>query len=151
MDRRKLVPLVTVCLLLASCGGGAGDSDGSGGEHPAPNAEAPETTISVALANFSVKPAPRSAPAGSVTFQAKLKSGEHALSVLRTDLPPDKLPTTPTPAVDVTDERIEVVGFHAVSGSDFTIETQLEPGAYVLVCNIGGHYVRGMRAGFEVR
>ena len=80
-----------------------------------------------------------------------IQSGAHALTVIRTDLPPDQLPQTNVPAVNTTDDRLEVVGFHsATEGGGFSVETQLEPGAYVLICNVGSHYARGMRTGFDV-
>ena len=75
---------------------------------------------------------------------------DHNLRVIATDLPPDDLPTS-RGAVD--EEQLNVVGstpdFAAGSIQGVTVE-QLSPGNYVLICNVPGHYLSGMRLGFEV-
>ena len=108
-------------------------------------------TQGVSGRDYSLTADPASAPAGTVTFEVEVESGLHALTVIRTDLPADQLPTTDgTSFVDITDERIEVMGFHEESENNFSLETQLDTGSYVLICNLGAHYASGMWTAFEV-
>lgn len=141
---------MTLSLIMAACGGGTDDPEAPvAGDTSDPPAA--ETTVSVVLDNYSITADPASVSAGTVTFEAKMGSGTHALSVLRTDLPPDKLPTKDGGWVaDVINEQIQVSAFHAFSDIDFSVEAELEPGAYVLICNVGGHYFKGMRTAFDV-
>ncbi|HXK33438.1 MAG TPA: hypothetical protein VNM91_05420 [Dehalococcoidia bacterium] len=118
------------------------------------------TTIDVELREFSVIPAESSAPAGTVTFNVSNigPNDPHEFVIIRTDLPPDGLPTddngaVPEDDVDVVDEveELEVGGNEALT-------VDLEAGSYVLICNLveeeGGaieaHYTLGMRTGFTV-
>ncbi|MDQ3963230.1 MAG: hypothetical protein M3277_04850 [Actinomycetota bacterium] len=108
-------------------------------------------TDGVSGRDYSLISDPGSGPAGKVTFEVEVESGLHALTVIRTDLPPDQLPTTDgTSFVAITDEQIEVMGFHQASENNFSLETQLDTGSYVLICNVGGHYTSGMRTAFDV-
>lgn len=74
----------------------------------------------------------------------------HALTVLRTDLPPHELPTGSIGEAITSAEGIEIVYTEGVTGQFHTAEVALEPGSYALICNIANHYARGMRTGFEV-
>ena len=147
---------VALALILAACGGGTerGDAPGAQSANEADPGTG-STNVSVVLANWSVTADPESVPAGTVTFVVQVEDDAHALSVLRTDLPPDQLPTFGAANVDINDERVELVAYEGPwgetgSGSRVRVEVQLEPGAYALICNLGGHYARGMRTGFEV-
>lgn len=126
---------------------GAGGGDGA-------------TTIDVELREYSVIPAQSSAPAGSITFNVSNigPNDPHELVIVRTDLAPDALPTdadgaVPEDEVDLVDEVEEL----AVGDSE-QLTTDLEPGSYVLICNIveeedgeiEAHYALGMRTGFTV-
>jgi uncharacterized cupredoxin-like copper-binding protein len=35
-------------------------------------------------------------------------------------------------------------------GKTVTLKVSLQPGRYVIICNLTGHYARGMRAAFRV-
>lgn len=157
MSRWRFLSAVAMSLILAACGGGAARREASQTGESSPPAS--ETAVSVVLSgiegklinnDWAVNVDPASAPAGNVTFEVEVESGYHALTVLRTDLPPDQLLTDVPDAVDVTDDRIEVVAWNPDPKKDPILETQLDSGAYVLVCNLGGHYARGMWAAFEV-
>jgi hypothetical protein len=116
----------------------------------------------VTLQEFSVIPAPKSAPAGQVTFDAKNTGPKdpHELVVIKTDLAPDALPTTSEGKVDENGAGIEVIG----EIEEFKVgETQskafdLTAGSYVLICNVveeeegktEAHYKLGMRTDFTV-
>jgi hypothetical protein len=144
---------IPVALALSACGGGGGGA-GAGG------------TVSVTLQEWAVVPAQSSVGAGSVTFDIKNDGPEHPheLMVIRTDLAPDALPTMPDGAVDERGEGIEIIGEieEFPSGETRSATFDLDPGSYVLVCNVmpeegehggevGPHYKMGMFAAFTVQ
>lgn len=159
--------LISGALILAACGGGttpAPTVGGGGTVAPGGTASAAPgaggTTIDVALQEWAVVPSANAAPAGEVTFTVT-NSGPadvHEFVILKTDLGSSSLPVDATGAVDETGAGIEVIDEIeniAVGGSqDLTVT--LEPGAYVLLCNIfdetelEAHYAMGMRIDFTV-
>ena len=95
------------------------------------------------------------APAGEVIFQVR-NAGElpHELVVIRTDKDADELPIK---AVRVVERRLDIVARseHVQAAHETTLTVSLEPGHYVLICNLSGHYEEsrfgpGMRANFDV-
>ena len=167
MDARGRLPMRGRTVLLTGLVAGLA-LVGCGGEEPtqAPTTQAPTTTavttVGVTLQEFSVIPAPKSAPAGQVTFDAKNTGPKdpHELVVIKTDLAPDALPTTSEGKVDENGAGIEVIG----EIEEFKVgETQskafdLTAGSYVLICNVveeeegktEAHYKLGMRTDFTV-
>lgn len=104
--------------------------------------------IEVVLDEFNIVPAQPSAPSGSVTFSVQNDGAvAHELTVFRTDLAPDALPVS---AATVDEDEVDVVGttpdFASGAGGELTVT--LEAGAYVLVCQVPGHYGAGMHAAF---
>ena len=76
-------------------------------------------------------------------------SQPHDLVVLRTDLAPDELP------YDAGKARAEEPGLVARTkelraGGTAAVTASLEPGQYVLICNVAGHYGLGMRTALKV-
>jgi hypothetical protein len=146
-------------LALVACG----DEEPSG----APATQAPTTTaattVAVTLQEFSVIPASASAPAGQVTFEAKNTGPKdpHELVVIKTDLEPGALPTTPEGKVDEEGAGIEALGEieEFKVGETRSKAFDLKAGGYVLICNVvekengktEAHYQQGMRAAFTVQ
>lgn len=112
---------------------------------------------------FTLSVSPGSTAAGDVTF-AVMNAGaiEHELVVLQTDLAFDKLPIVdagdPPAAVATGANKVDEANNVGETGEpnlkpgearSFTIKG-LASGAYVLVCNLPGHYGGGMRAAFTV-
>lgn len=101
-------------------------------------------------------------PAGTTTFVIdNVGTMHHELAVFKTDLAPGKLPVTDEREVD--EEKAGLVAEavytkplrgdedHRIRdgrGVNFTID--LEPGKYVLLCNLAGHYQSGQFVGFTV-
>ncbi|TAJ17961.1 MAG: hypothetical protein EPO65_10165 [Dehalococcoidia bacterium] len=109
------------------------------------------TTVGVTLKEFSLTAVPASGPAGSVTFAVQ-NSGliPHELLVVKSDLRPDQLPQVDQKRVDETKVQVlgEVAEFDAGKKQELTLT--LQPGKYVLLCNVVSHYISGMYTAFEV-
>lgn len=138
----RIAIATALTLAAAACGGGS------------------QTTVDVTLREFSVNPARSSAPTGTVTFQVRNEgpNDPHELVVIRTDLAPDALPTDDRGVVDESAEGIEVIDEveEIPVGGSATLSVDLDPGSYVLICNIydedeqEAHYSQGMRTAFTV-
>lgn len=158
--------LLVVVLLLATACGGAADVSESSSSAPASEpaaavdeaseaeaavesapASEPGTTSEVAagvdvhvlLSEWIVEPTPTTVDAGSLVFEADDQGGEeHELVVVRADSPVD-LPTDADGAVD--EAQIDDADFigeveELEPGTSDTATFDLEPGTYVLFCNI---------------
>ncbi len=119
------------------------------------------TLINVTLAEYEVTPSPSSASAGPVTFAvSNLGSETHQFLVVETDLAAEDLPTRADGSFDRDAEGSEVIDeLKAVPASaTFELQVSLQPGAYVLLCNlvmtegdeIESHFHQGMHAPFVV-
>jgi hypothetical protein len=130
-----------------------------------------ESNVVVSLREWAVD-APRSAPAGSLTFTITNDGHQvHQFVIIQTDLAPADLPTLKDGSVK--DERITPAGGIAYPpgivwafqiqdiavGNTRTLPLDLDAGSYVLICNIVqtkpdgsvvAHYAEGMRTGFTV-
>jgi uncharacterized cupredoxin-like copper-binding protein len=95
-----------------------------------------------------VLPAPTNAKAGVVVFKVKNAGAlTHDFVVLKTNLPPSKLPVKGNKAVEIG--RVgKLAAFKP--GATKTLTVTLKPGKYVLICNVAGHYKFGMHTGFKV-
>lgn len=106
------------------------------------------TTVRAQLMEWMVMPSKSSAPAGKVTFVAtNTGKVKHNLVVLKTKLAPSKLPMAGAKA-----KEVGLVGETPVFGAKQTrkLTVTLKSGRYVLLCNVAGHYMAGMRAAFNV-
>ena len=148
-------------MLLAACG----DDDEGDGIDGTTRPTATGTTaggegtdVDVTVQEFSVNPKTDSAEAGEVTFNVENIGPDdvHEFVVLKTDLDPDALPTVADGSVDEAGE--EVIGEieDIPVGETQSLTVDLDPGSYVLICNIydeaeqEAHYQEGMRAAFTV-
>jgi hypothetical protein len=121
-----------------------------------------QSEVSVTLVEYQVKTNVESVPSGSVTFEARNIGGaEHALHVFKTDLAPDALPTMADGSVDEEAAGLTMVdhvtGIQPQQSKSLTLD--LEPGTYVLVCNVVqqtadgqtiSHYEKGMHVAFTI-
>jgi uncharacterized cupredoxin-like copper-binding protein len=127
------------------------------------------TTVNVTLgdtnggAPMTLTASPATAPAGDVKFVVK-NAGTivHEAVVLKTKIPYNKLPITyggdpPVPVTTGADKVSEDTNIGETGDPDlepggtrtFTIKN-MTPGDYAIVCNIAGHYGKGMRAPFTI-
>jgi uncharacterized cupredoxin-like copper-binding protein len=87
---------------------------------------------------------PKSLPAGARTFDVRNEGAmPHELVILRTDVKAADLPVEGA----VATETGRVAGTADIpSGGTATLEADLAPGHYVVLCNVPGHYQGGMYA-----
>jgi hypothetical protein len=116
-----------------------------------------ESTVDVTLSEFEVAPDPESVPEGDVTFDVENGGEEtHELLVVKTDFAADELPAEEDGSADTGADGVDVVGEtnEIESGDSDSRVFNLEPGSYVLICNLvegdESHYQQGMRTAFEV-
>ena len=120
-----------------------------------------EERLTVVLKDFSVQPNTTEAQPGTLTFEAVNEGmSTHELVILKTDLKPAALPRKEAKfhqgmkeyLVNEDDARIktidEIEEFQAGTTQEKTVV--LEPGHYVLFCNIPGHYDKGMYSPFHI-
>jgi len=156
-----LASTILAGILLAACGD---DDEGDGIDattRPTTTGTAAGTEgaeVNVTVQEFSVNPEADSVEAGEVTFNVENIGPDdvHEFVVLKTDLEPDALPTVADGSVDEGGE--EVIGEieDIPVGETQSLTVDLDPGSYVLICNIydeaeqEAHYQEGMRTAFTV-
>ena len=141
--RLPLAVIAIMALLVAACSSGASPSTGAG---------AGASTIATELTEWAIKLDSSTGKAGSITFNVSNKGAkEHEFVVVKTDLKSDKLPVT-------GDDEVDESAFEPVdeiedikAGATPALIVDLKAGHYVLLCNLTGHYAKGMHADFDVK
>lgn len=114
-------------------------------------AEPPDTVVKVAVGEWYIKPEVGEAGAGTYKFDV-LNEGavEHEVEVVATDTAPDAFPVADGVAdVDAVGEELGEVEDIA-PGGEKSFSVKLDPGNYVLICNLVDHYEPGMYVGLKV-
>jgi uncharacterized cupredoxin-like copper-binding protein len=177
---RSAALAAAVILVVAGAGGlvaGCGDEDDAGGDvtiigqtpesgggdeaaelTPGPVPEG-ATVVDVTLKEWEIIVGSALAPAGPVYFRVANAGPDHPheFVVIRSDLAPDALPVEDGKVPEDEVELLDEIEPFAV-GSTGSLTLDLEPGNYVLICNIvetedgqlESHYEQGMRAAFVV-
>jgi uncharacterized cupredoxin-like copper-binding protein len=136
-------------IVLAACSSGtspsATSSSGGGGGG---------TTVDVTLTEFKVEFSTMDIPAGPVTFNVTNGgSVVHEFVVFRTEDAEDALPTNDE-GTEVVEDDSSLQSMGEVEdvdpGSSKSFDATLEPGNYVAICNVAGHYSSGMHIHFTV-
>ncbi|MFB6075276.1 MAG: hypothetical protein ABEJ89_09705 [Haloarculaceae archaeon] len=151
--RRALLGGVAVVVAgVAGCtgtstDGGATPTDGGGTPTGAAGVTATLSDYDIALSRTALS-------AGSVTFDITNEAEQvHEFVVFATDRDADDLPMAEgeneveedADSITLVDEAEDIEG-----GASATLTADFDPGSYVAVCNLPGHYELGMRAGFTV-
>lgn len=139
MKRLLTIPLTAV-VLLAACGGAGTTGARSGG------------SVAVKLSDNAISLDQSSLNAGKVLFRiTNAGSIEHEFAVLKTVLGADKLPANPDKPGKVKEDGNvgEVEGVAVKETKDLSLD--LQPGQYVLICNLPDHYGLGMHVAFTVK
>lgn len=143
-------------LLLPACGG-SNDSSSEGADSP--TAPASPTgggggSVQATQKDFSIALSPGTASSGSVTFDITNNGpSTHEFVVFKTDLAEDQLPTDDSGnEVDEEGEGVAHVDEQEdiAANSSATLTVDLQPGTYVVICNLPGHYKLGMHAALTV-
>lgn len=140
MKIKKIIPLIIGILiavpLLTACGGAASGK------------------VNVTLGIFKID-MPSTIKAGQVTFHITNEdtADTHEFIIFKTDLAPGKLPLDSSGNVNVSAPGLTLVdqvsGMSPGEVKDMTVT--LQPGKYVAICNLPGHYEAGMFTGFTVQ
>jgi uncharacterized cupredoxin-like copper-binding protein len=113
--------------------------------------------IDAALTTYGITLDNNTAKAGDITFHVHNDATDltHEFVVFKTDLPEDQLPLTADGIVD--EEADGVTAIDEVEdvepGQSVDLTVTLDPGKYVLVCNVDSdeqHYMHGMHVAFTV-
>jgi len=120
---------------------------------PADAVKVPMVLGDPAVGEMTITPANSTISAGDVVFEVK-NAGTvvHEMVVLKTDLAVDALPTKADGSFDEEGAGVTALGEVAdvAVGATATLPLKLEPGNYVLVCNLPGHFTAGMVTGLTV-
>jgi uncharacterized cupredoxin-like copper-binding protein len=144
--------------LLAVCGAvlavglfGAGCSSTTSASTPA---ESPEVgAVNATLKEFEIAIDPASASGPEITFSiSNTGTITHEFVVFKTDLAPDAMPTDAEGLVNEEGEGVELQGEveDIAVGATESLSLPLDPGNYVLLCNLPDHYSGGMHIALTV-
>ena len=160
LGKGLVVSLLVVSLAGAACGSdddnGGTATGGTGATNPATtsaSAAGGGSSVDVTEKDFAIAVSPASAQPGDITFNISNEGpSKHEFVIFETDLAPDALPTNDDGTVDEEGHGIEHIDEveDIASGSDATLDVDLEPGSYVFICNLPGHYQAGMHTAFTV-
>lgn len=129
MSKSRAALLVPVVLALAAC----------------TSEVTPEATVAVTLVDDAVVLEPATVPAASIRFEATNEGTmTHEFEIFAgattTDLPVESNVAI-TEGLELVDEVEDVV-----PGATASLTVDLEPGAYLVICNLPGHFAAGMSA-----
>lgn len=152
LDGARVAGVACLALILAACGtpsaSPSSDSGGGGGGGGA------ATTVNVTLSEFKVEFDTTDIPAGDVTFNVTNDGTiTHEFVVFQTDVAEDALPEKSDEAeVNEDDASLNSMGEveDVEAGGSKSFTATLEPGSYVGICNVEGHYDSGMHIHFTV-
>ena len=131
--------LATIAIVASACAGAASTE----------TSEVPN--LYVDISDFKLATDHPAIAAGHVVFGIRNHASmQHELKVIKTDLPPDQLPVDGLTAKAKEDGKVGEL-LTISGGASRKLVLELAPGAYVLICNIAGHYQLGMRVGLEVQ
>jgi uncharacterized cupredoxin-like copper-binding protein len=131
----KTIIVLTAVLFLSACGSAQGK-------------------VNVTLSTFTID-MPTTIKAGQVTFHVAndATSDTHEFVIFKSDLAPGKLPLDDSGNVDETAQGLthidEIPDMAPGDVKDLTLT--LDPGNYIALCNLPGHYQAGMYIGFTVQ
>ncbi len=164
MSRIPLAIIGLLALLLAACGTDPTPTPvPTATPTPVPTATpTPEPTatptpavsdVSIELGSYFVTPSLASVPAGTVNFTVNNPDTRaHVFIVIKTDLAPDALVMAGTAADPAASGTVigTIMRDALGAGASANVSFELDAGSYVLICNRGSHYSRGMAVAFTV-
>jgi uncharacterized cupredoxin-like copper-binding protein len=117
-----------------------------------PSKESQGSLVATTLHDYRIETSVESVPAGKVTFKIEnVGATKHEMVVIQTDVAIDDM------AVEGHETNEEAPGMNPIGevedvqpGESTTLVLTLEPGGYVLLCNLPKHFERGMATEFQV-
>ncbi|MBE9193472.1 copper-binding protein [Gloeocapsopsis crepidinum LEGE 06123] len=107
------------------------------------------TQVKVIETEMAIELSPSTVSAGEVEFIA-YNQGQlpHEMEIIKTDLPLAQMPIKDNrlDRKKVGEKIDEIEAEDLPSGATATLLTHLEPGRYLIECNIPGHFQAGMKA-----
>jgi uncharacterized cupredoxin-like copper-binding protein len=137
---------VAVVLAVSACGRSSGTTSTPSG---ASKDAAPR--IAVKVGDYSISLDREDAPRGDVTFDIRNDGGvAHEFVILKSDRAAAALPRAGDEVAEdaAGNKQDEAEGIWP--GTTVRLKVTLKPGRYALICNLAGHYARGMHAAFRV-
>jgi uncharacterized cupredoxin-like copper-binding protein len=137
-------------LLVAAVGCSSNNSNTAANGGATESSEA--GAVSVTEKDFGIGESTAQAAAGEVTFSIHNDGPSlHEFVVIQTDLNDGDLPLVKDGS-EVDEDKLNGVGEQEdiQPNTDATLSLDLEPGHYVFICNIPGHYKKGMHSSFTV-
>jgi len=124
-------------------------------EEPTDTPAPPGNEVDIALSDFKVQGQDGAIPeaaAGDVTFQVRNGGATvHEFAVIKTDLDPADLPVSDTKVDEAAAGELIGRTPTITGGARESLTLALDPGNYVLLCNIPTHYELGMHARLVVQ
>ena len=131
--------LASILMLLAACSGGGSDKG---------------TAVPIIEKDFSMTATRSTVATGKVTFDVENQGpSTHEFVVIRTDAAADQLPfDNGSSEVNEDDSSLQHVDEveDITPGKSKKLTVDLQPGHYVFICNLPGHYHQGMHFDFSV-
>lgn len=131
-------------LATAACSSSSSSSSASTG------GSASEGGIGATLMDFSIALDSTSVPSGDVSFSIENQGpSAHEFVIVQSDLAPDALPVKDN---EVEEDQLTIVdeAEDIAPSTTADLTTSLDPGSYVIICNVTAHYEQGMRVGLTV-
>ena len=155
-----VLALLALGAVATGCGGSDDTSSSSSESGEEAEAEATTTapaaaggeTLTIKMNEYNFIPKDAKAKSGTVTIDAEnVGQMTHELVLAKSNLDPAKLPTEDNG--EVNEEALDVVGEapDVAPGDTGSFSADLEPGSYVMVCNLPGHYAAGMYGSLTVK
>ena len=148
----RLLTAIVILIALAATGcGSSNDTKSTSSPAASKSSTAASTSasgnVNVVMKEFTIDPAPTSAPAGKVTFAVKNEGKvKHEFVVVKTSKAADELLKG-----EEADEAGNVGEIGDLPpGSSKNLSMMLKAGHYVLLCNLPGHYKAGQHHDFTV-
>lgn len=163
--RRHIIRVLPIAILaaaalsLAACGDDSTSDTGATTEPATTETQTSTgggaTALTIVMTDYEFTPKNATAAAGSVTLTAPNNgAAPHELVLIRTALSVDKLPTASNGDVDEdafpANSLPGEIG-ETEPGQTGTLTVDLPAGRYVMLCNVSGHYQKGMVGNLVVK
>jgi uncharacterized cupredoxin-like copper-binding protein len=137
-----------VTLVMAACSSSSSSSGASGSSSE--SAGGSGDSLNASVKDFAIALDQSSVTSGEVTFDiANEGPSTHEFVVVQSDLAPDALPVSDN---EVQEDDLNSIGEQEdiAPSTTTTLSLHLDPGSYVVFCNLTSHYEQGMYAGLTV-